>query len=162
LPFKRVQFTPDLLPAGLPAASFRPAIGDVPVPTRPGIRNCCSPTRSTARRQNPVGAAGGDAAAVTVEGETFALAQPFLVIATQNPIELDGTYPLPEAQLDRFLIRLDIGYPSEQQEQEILRRRRDVRADAVPLPQLLSAQELLAMQASLEDVFVELRSSATS
>src|SRR4249919_98209 len=84
---------------------------------------------------------------VTVEGETFALVQPFLVIATQNPIELDGTYPLPEAQLDRFMIRLDIGYPSEQQEQEILRRRRDTRGDVVVLPQLLSAQELLAMQA---------------
>jgi len=92
---------------------------------------------------------------VTVEGETFDLVRPFLVIATQNPIEMDGTYPLPEAQLDRFLIRLDLGYPSEADETEILRRRRDARADALLLPQRLAADELLAMQASLEDVFVE-------
>ena len=92
---------------------------------------------------------------MTVEGETFALARPFLVIATQNPIELDGTYPLPEAQLDRFLIRLDLGYPGEQEEIEILRRRRGSRSDAITLPQLLKAGELLAMQSVLEEIFVE-------
>ena len=92
---------------------------------------------------------------MTVEGETFALTRPFLVIATQNPVELDGTYPLPEAQLDRFLIRLDLGYPGEQEELEILRRRRESRRDAIALPQLLKAGELLAMQSVLEEIFVE-------
>ena len=77
------------------------------------------------------------------------------MIATQNPVELDGTYPLPEAQLDRFLIRLDIGYPGEQEELEILRRRRESRSDAIALPQLLKAGELLAMQSVLEEIFVE-------
>ena len=158
LPFKRVQFTPDLLPADLTggfvfdqrSATFQFRRG--PVFTQLLLADEIN--RAAPKTQSALLEAMQERQ-VTVEGETFALAQPFLVIATQNPIELDGTYPLPEAQLDRFLIRLDIGYPSEQQEQEILRRRRDTRADAVVLPQLLSAHELLAMQALLEDVFVE-------
>jgi MoxR-like ATPase len=158
LPFKRVQFTPDLLPADLTggfvfdqrSATFQFRRG--PVFTQLLLADEIN--RAAPKTQSALLEAMQERQ-VTVEGETFALVQPFLVIATQNPIELDGTYPLPEAQLDRFLIRLDIGYPSEQQEQEILRRRRDARADAVVLPQLLSAHELLAMQALLEDVFVE-------
>ena len=144
LPFKRVQFTPDLLPADLTggfvfdqrSATFQFRRG--PVFTQLLLADEIN--RAAPKTQSALLEAMQERQ-VTVEGETFALVQPFLVIATQNPIELDGTYPLPEAQLDRFLIRLDIGYPSEQQEQEILRRRRDARADAVVLPQLLSAQE---------------------
>ena len=158
LPFKRVQFTPDLLPADLTggflfdqrSATFQFRRG--PVFTQLLLADEIN--RAAPKTQSALLEAMQERQ-VTVEGETFALVQPFMVIATQNPIELDGTYPRPEAQLDRFLIRLDIGYPSERQEQEILRRRRDARADAVVLPQLLSVQELLAMQASLEDVFVE-------
>ena len=155
LPFKRVQFTTDLLPADLTggfvfdqrSATFQFRRG--PVFTQLLLADEIN--RAAPKTQSALLEAMQERQ-VTVEGETFALVQPFMVIATQNPIELDGTYPLPEAQLDRFMIRLDIGYPSEQQEQEILRRRRDMRADAVVLPQLLSAQELLAMQALLEDV----------
>ena len=68
---------------------------------------------------------------VTLEGETMALPEPFIVIATQNPIEYEGTFPLPEAQLDRFLIKLAVGYPTPDEEQEILRRRRERRSDAI-------------------------------
>jgi MoxR-like ATPase len=91
---------------------------------------------------------------VTVEGERFPLEAPFLVIATQNPIELEGTYPLPEAQLDRFLMRVSVGYPDRDDEVEILARRRRRREDATGLAPVISRAELLAMQASLEDVHV--------
>ena len=91
---------------------------------------------------------------MTVEGERFPLEPPFLVIATQNPIELEGTYPLPEAQLDRFLLRLAVGYPTAAEEQEILAQRRERRTDAALVPRVLSRAEILAMQAALEEVFV--------
>jgi MoxR-like ATPase len=92
---------------------------------------------------------------VTVEGESFPLETPFLVIATQNPIDLEGTYPLPEAQLDRFIMQIAVGYPSREHEREILRRRRARRADAAQIPQVVSRDDLLAMQAALEDVHVD-------
>ena len=91
---------------------------------------------------------------VTVEGQTFPLSQPFLVIATQNPIELEGTYPLPEAQLDRFLVRVAVGYPDPAAERAILSIRRARRTDAVAVPRLVTRPELSAMQQALEDVFV--------
>jgi MoxR-like ATPase len=93
-------------------------------------------------------------AQVTVEGQSFPLTLPFLVIATQNPIELEGTYPLPEAQLDRFLMRVAVGYPAPEAEREILRGRRERRTDAASVPTLVTRAELLAMQEALEDVFV--------
>jgi len=93
-------------------------------------------------------------AQVTVEGETFLLDPPFLVIATQNPIELEGTYPLPEAQLDRFLMRVSVGYPSVDEERQILERRRQRRQDEAQVPAVVSRDEVLAMQRTLEDVFV--------
>ena len=68
---------------------------------------------------------------VTLEGETMKLPEPFMVIATQNPIEYEGTFPLPEAQLDRFIVKLSVGYPSPEDEQEVLRRRRERKQDAV-------------------------------
>src|SRR5262249_42497590 len=91
---------------------------------------------------------------VTVEGQSFPLAPPFLVIATQNPIELEGTYPLPEAQLDRFLVRVAVGYPDPEAEREILRRRRERRTDAATVPTIVARDDLVEMQAALEDVFV--------
>jgi MoxR-like ATPase len=96
----------------------------------------------------------GQESQVTVEGESFALEPPFLVIATQNPIELEGTYPLPEAQLDRFLLRVSVGYPSADEEREILARRRQRREDEARLAPVVSREDLLAMQRALEDVFV--------
>jgi len=77
------------------------------------------------------------------------------VLATQNPIEYEGTFPLPEAQLDRFLMKLSVGYPAPEEEREILRRRRERRADEVQLATITSAEELLAMRAAIEDVYVD-------
>jgi MoxR-like ATPase len=82
------------------------------------------------------------------------LQPPFLVIATQNPIEYEGTYPLPEAQLDRFLLRTGIGYPAREHEWEVLDRRMERRADEVELEQVVDRETLLAMQRATEDVFV--------
>ena len=91
---------------------------------------------------------------VTVEGRTFLLPRPFHVLATANPVEYEGTYPLPEAQLDRFLLRVGVGYPDAESEREILRRRRQRRTDVATVPTLVTRAELLAMQAALENVFV--------
>jgi len=93
-------------------------------------------------------------AQVSIAGETRPLPDPFLVIATQNPIEYEGTFPLPEAQLDRFLVRLAVGYPGEAEEVEILRRRVQRKADEITLAPVCSTAEVLEMQAAVEDVHV--------
>ena len=82
----------------------------------------------------------------------MALPDPFIVIATQNPIEYEGTFPLPEAQLDRFLVRLSVGYPSPEEEAQILTNRRDRRQDDVAMTPRADAETLLAMRAAIEDV----------
>jgi MoxR-like ATPase len=89
---------------------------------------------------------------VTIEGTTYPMPQPFVVLATQNPIELEGTYPLPEAQLDRFIMRLRVGYPSPEDEQQILARRGARRQERVDLRPVLDAEQLLHMQAAVEQV----------
>jgi MoxR-like ATPase len=92
---------------------------------------------------------------VTLEGETMRLPEPFIVIATQNPIEYEGTFPLPEAQLDRFIMKLAVGYPSADEEQEILRRRRERQRDEFDLRQITDAEELRAMRQSIERVHLD-------
>jgi MoxR-like ATPase len=92
---------------------------------------------------------------VTVEGETMRLPEPFIVIATQNPIEYEGTFPLPEAQLDRFMVKLAVGYPSAEDEQEILRRRRERRQDAFTLSAVTGPDGLSQMRAAIEMVYVD-------
>jgi len=91
---------------------------------------------------------------VTVDCVTRKLPSPFLVIATQNPIELEGTYPLPEAQLDRFILRASVGYPGPDAEWEVLARRLSRRADDIVLNSVVGREELLAMQRCLENVYV--------
>ena len=91
---------------------------------------------------------------VTVDGVSHPLPVPFIVLATQNPIEFEGTYPLPEAQIDRFLLRTSIGYPSEADDAEIIRRRLQRRTDQFELNEIVDAATLTAMQASMEDVLV--------
>jgi MoxR-like ATPase len=91
---------------------------------------------------------------VTIEGRTTRLGPPFLVIATQNPIEYEGTYPLPEAQLDRFLLRLSVGYPSREDEWQILERRIERAVDEIELTKVVGRDELLEMQRAVEDVHV--------
>jgi MoxR-like ATPase len=157
LGFRRIQFTPDLLPSDI-TGSFLYDQREARFEFRPGpvftnLLLADEINRATPKTQAALLEAMQESQ-VTVEGQSFPLAQPFLVIATQNPIELEGTYPLPEAQLDRFLLRVGIGYPDPEAEREILRIRRERRTDAVTVPVLVSRAELLAMQAALEDVFV--------
>jgi MoxR-like ATPase len=157
LSFKRIQFTPDLLPSDITGSflfdqraarfEFRPG----PIFTHLLLADEIN--RATPKTQSALLEAMQEAQ-VTVEGERFPLEAPFLVIATQNPIELEGTYPLPEAQLDRFLMRLAVGYPDPEDEVEILARRRARRDDTIALGPVVSRAEVGAMQASLEDVHV--------
>ncbi len=157
LGFRRIQFTPDLLPSDI-TGSFLYDQREARFEFRPGpvftnLLLADEINRATPKTQAALLEAMQEAQ-VTVEGQSFPLAQPFLVIATQNPIELEGTYPLPEAQLDRFLLRVAVGYPEPESEQEILKRRRERRTDAATVPTIISRAELLAMQEALEDVFV--------
>src|SRR5205807_1722060 len=91
----------------------------------------------------------------TLEGETFPLDRPFFVIATQNPIEHEGTYPLPEAQVDRFLLRIDVGYPTRAEEVEVLERRRKRRSDDATIEPVTTPDQVRALQAAIEDVHVD-------
>jgi len=92
---------------------------------------------------------------VTIEGETIHLPDPFIVIATQNPIEYEGTFPLPEAQLDRFMMKLPVGYPTVEEETLILRNRRERRSDAFHLQPVTDASTFLQMREAIEDVYVD-------
>jgi MoxR-like ATPase len=92
---------------------------------------------------------------VTLEGETLSLPEPFIVIATQNPVEYEGTFPLPEAQLDRFMVKLSIGYPSPEDEDEILKRRAERKKDVVALEAIIAPETFLAMRAAVEGVYVD-------
>jgi MoxR-like ATPase len=157
LGFRRIQFTPDLLPSDI-TGSFLYDQREARFEFRPGpvFTNLLlgdEINRATPKTQAALLEAMQEAQ-VTVEGQSFPLAQPFLVIATQNPIELEGTYPLPEAQLDRFLLRVGVGYPDPDSEREILKRRRERRTDDATVPTIITRPDLLAMQEALEDVFV--------
>ena len=157
LGFKRIQFTPDLLPSDITGSFlYDQREGRFEFRRGPSFTNLLLAdeiNRATPKTQSALLEAMQESQ-VTIEGERFPLEAPFLVIATQNPIELEGTYPLPEAQLDRFLMRLSVGYPDRDEEIEILARRRRRREDAVHVAPVLSRAELAAMQASLEEVHV--------
>ena len=158
LEFKRIQFTPDLLPSDI-TGSFLYDQREARFEFRRGpvftnLLLADEINRATPKTQAALLEAMQEAQ-VTVEGEAFPLDPPFLVIATQNPIELEGTYPLPEAQLDRFLMRVAVGYPADaEQERAILTRRRERREDEARVATIVSRKDLLAMQQALEDVFV--------
>ena len=157
LGFKRIQFTPDLLPSDI-TGSFLYDQRQARFEFRPGpiftnVLLADEINRATPKTQSALLEAMQESQ-VTIEGERFPLGPPFLVIATQNPIELEGTYPLPEAQLDRFLLRVAVGYPDPDEEVEILARRRRHREDTVTLDPVSSRADVLAMQATLEDVHV--------
>ena len=155
--FTRIQFTPDLLPGEITGgyiynqrdAAFEFRKG----PVFANLLLADEINRATPKTQSALLEAMQERQ-VTVEGERFALEKPFVVIATQNPVEFEGTYPLPEAQLDRFIMRTSIGYPSADDEYEILRRRQERKEDTVDLTPVVSHEELLAMQLALEDVHV--------
>jgi MoxR-like ATPase len=90
-----------------------------------------------------------------LEGDTHALPHPFIVVATQNPIEYEGTFPLPEAQLDRFIAKLRVGYPKPEEEREILERRLRRKDDDIPLSPVVTAQDFLSMRRLVEDMYVD-------
>jgi MoxR-like ATPase len=158
LDFRRIQFTPDLLPGDI-TGSFLYDRGKGVFDFRPGpiftqLLLADEINRATPKTQSALLEAMQENQ-VTVEGETHPLSEPFLVIATQNPIDLEGTYALPEAQLDRFIMRIAVGYPSRDEEREILSRRRLRRGEEAHVPQVVGRDELIAMQAALETVQVD-------
>lgn len=157
LQFKRIQFTPDLLPSDITGSYvYDRTSGRFELRTGPVFANIILAdeiNRASPKTQAALLEAMQEHQ-VTLEGETLPLPEPFIVLATQNPIEYEGTFPLPEAQLDRFLMKLSVGYPSPEEEQEILRRRRQRRSDDQELPQVTSADELLALREAIEEVFV--------
>jgi MoxR-like ATPase len=156
--FKRVQFTPDLLPADITGIyiynqrngefEFRPGpvftnflladeINRAPPKTQAAM------LETMAERQ------------VTVEGTTHQLEKPYIVMATQNPVEQEGTYPLPEAQMDRFLMKISMGYPSEEDEAEILRRRMVRKKDDFDVKAVTNPEQIVSMQKVVENVHVD-------
>ncbi len=158
LDFARAQFTPDLLPADLTGAFvfdqrtqefvFRPG------PIFTGLLLADEINRTPPKTQSALLEAMQEGQ-VTVEGETFVLDPPFIVLATANPVEYEGTYPLPEAQLDRFLLRISFGYPTVEEERLVLARRMERRREAQDLREIVDASTLIGMQAVLENVTVD-------
>ena len=155
--FTRIQFTPDLMPSDVTGSSiFDQRRGDFefrPGPIFTNLLLADEINRAPPKTQAALLEAMQERQ-VTIEGDTRPLEAPFVVLATQNPIEYEGTYPLPEAQLDRFLLRLGVGYPERADEWELLRRRIERRADEVELAPVVDAPTLVAMQRSLEAVHV--------
>jgi MoxR-like ATPase len=156
--FRRLQFTPDLLPADV-TGSFLYDQRNHDFVFRPGpiftnLLLADEINRTPPKTQSALLEAMQEKQ-VSVEGTTFALEPPFHVLATANPIEYEGTYPLPEAQLDRFLLRVSFGYPSQAEEWEVLQRRMNRRREEAELAPITDAGVLRAMQASLEDIAVE-------
>ena len=155
--FQRIQFTPDMLPSDVTGVSvfnqktvefeFRPG------PIHAQIVLADEINRATPKTQSALLEAMEERQ-VTVDGTTYELKLPFMVLATQNPIEYEGTFPLPEAQLDRFMIRIRLGYPNKEQEIEILDRQR-YSHPLKDLAQVLSVEELLAAQQAIKDVYLD-------
>ncbi|WP_297514369.1 MoxR family ATPase [Thermococcus sp.] len=157
LEFKRVQFTPDLLPSDILGVSvFNQKTLEFEFRKGPIFTNILLAdeiNRSPPKTQSALLEAMQERQ-VTIEGNTYELPKPFVVIATQNPIEQEGTYPLPEAQLDRFLVRLRVGYPTKDEEKEILRRRMERKREDVDITPVVTPEEVLEMQRVIEDVYI--------
>jgi len=154
--YKRIQFTPDLLPSDVTGVSiYHQGEGTFrfsPGPLFANVVLADEINRATPRTQSSL-LEGMDEGQVTVDGTAHPLPRPFMVLATENPIEYEGTYPLPEAQLDRFLMRLRLGYPDRQMELEMVRRQQLVHP-IERLEQVLQAQVLLQMQQAVRKVEV--------
>lgn len=158
LEFKRIQFTPDLLPGDITGGYvYNKENGDFELRKGPIFANIILAdeiNRASPKTQSALLEAMQEHQ-VTIEGNTLPLPRPFIVFATQNPIEYEGTFPLPEAQLDRFIMKLSVGYPTLEQEQEILRRRRERRHDEVDINRVTDADELLRLQQVTEAVYMD-------
>jgi len=158
LSYSRIQFTPDLLPADITGATvFDARTGNFAFRPGPVFGHLVlgdEVNRAPAKTQAALLEAMQERQ-VTVDGTTHPLPHPFLVVATQNPIEHEGTYALPEAQLDRFLLRTRMGYPAEDDEAELLRRRVERGTDEVELAAVCNEETVRALQASVEQVHVD-------
>ena len=158
LEFKRIQFTPDLLPGDITGGYiFNRAENRFELRQGPIFANLILAdeiNRASPKTQSALLEAMQEAR-VTLEGETLPLPDPFLVLATQNPIEYEGTFPLPEAQLDRFMLKLTVGYPSVQEEKEILHRRHQRQQEEVILSPVTDAADLLEMRKVVETIHVD-------
>ncbi len=158
LSFRRIQFTPDLLPADITGVSILDSRGGgfrfLPGPVFASVVLADEINRAPAKTQSALLEAMQERQ-VTADGATRDLPSPFLVIATQNPIDQEGTYALPEAQLDRFILRTSVGYPDRTAEVELIDRRLTRGVDAVPVTAVLEPGDLLAMQRSMEAVHVD-------
>jgi MoxR-like ATPase len=156
--FKRIQFTPDLLPGDITGGYFFDRAENRfilrPGPVFANMILADEVNRASPKTQSALLEAMQEYQ-VTLEGETMRLPDPFIVVATQNPIEYEGTFPLPEAQLDRFLVKLSVGYPSKEDEREILRRRRERKQDVFDLHPVTSAAGLSSMRAAVEEIYVD-------
>lgn len=158
LDFSRLQFTPDVLPADITGATILDFATNTPAfrhgPIFGQLVLADEINRAPAKTQAALLEAMQERQ-VTADGQTYPLPAPFLVIATQNPIESEGTYPLPEAQLDRFSLRTTVGYPSHDAEVEILARRASRGRDTIALQTVVTSTDFLAMQRTLEHVHVD-------
>jgi MoxR-like ATPase len=158
LDFKRIQFTPDLLPGDITGGYiFNRTKNKFELRQGPVFTNILLAdeiNRASPKTQSALLEAMQEGQ-VTMEGESLKLPDPFLVLATQNPIEYEGTFPLPEAQLDRFMLKLTVGYPSLEEEKEILQRRRERKQDELVLKKITNSKQLLEMRAALETVHVD-------
>tara|TARA_B100001113_G_scaffold344028_1_gene331945 strand:+ start:2253 stop:3236 length:984 start_codon:yes stop_codon:yes gene_type:complete len=156
--FKRVQFTPDLLPADIMGTyMYDQQAGEFKLRPGPLFTNVLladeinrAPPKTQAALLEAM-----EEKQVTIEGITHKLPAPFITIATQNPIEQEGTYPLPEAQMDRFLMKMSMGYPDRQEEKSILQRRKLRGKDDHDVQQITSPKKVVAMQKALETVHVD-------
>jgi MoxR-like ATPase len=158
LDFRRLQFTPDLLPADVTGSFlYDQRKGDFAFRAGPVFTNMllADEINRTPPKTQAALLEAMQEKQVSVEGVTYRLDPPFHVLATANPIEYEGTYPLPEAQLDRFMLRVSFGYPTPDEEWEVLRRRMFRRQEEAQLPPVVDAHRLMAMQAALEHVAVE-------
>ena len=156
--FKRVQFTPDLLPADIMGTyMYDQQAGEFKLRPGPLFTNVLladeinrAPPKTQAALLEAM-----EEKQVTIEGITHKLPAPFITMATQNPIEQEGTYPLPEAQMDRFLMKMSMGYPDRQEEKAILQRRKLRGKDEYDIEQITSPKKVVAMQKALETVHVD-------
>ena len=156
--FSRVQFTPDLLPADITGTYvYSQKTGDFKLlkgPIFTDILLADEINRAPPKTQAALLEAMQERQ-TTLEGETYKLNRPFLVLATQNPIEYEGTYPLPEAQIDRFIMRLSVGYPDLAEEQEILNRMEEGDITDIKVNKVVSPEEIVDMQKSIQKVYID-------
>jgi MoxR-like ATPase len=156
--FQRIQFTPDLLPADILGTQiYDQSSGQFSIKKGPIFANIILAdeiNRAPAKVQSALLEAMQEKQ-VTIGGTTYKLEEPFLVLATQNPIEQEGTYPLPEAQVDRFMLKLHVGYPTREEEKEILRRMAS--GDAIPVRHVATPAEVMAARRRISDLYMDER-----